>query len=73
MDNKYHTITAVLNNTIAQLYVDNILEVEADITGLTNINSQVPISIGANTAFVGTDKVTIDNFKGRIKEVKIYY
>ena len=68
IDNKFRDITAVLNNTIAQLYIDGLLEVEANITELNEINTQVPISIGGNADFG-----TFDNFKGLIKEVKIYY
>ena len=72
-DGKYHNIIAILNKTKAQLYVDNILEVESNTTELSNINTQVPISVGANIGFIPYMHSTASNYNGIIKGVKIYY
>ena len=72
-DGKYHKITALMNKTIAQIYVDDILEVEENITSTIDINSNSPISIGANSGYINYMHQTISNFNGRIREVKIYY
>lgn len=70
-DGNYHSISAVINNNKAELYVDNVFEVEADITELVNINNYSPISVGANIGYLSYMQQPVDNYNGVVKEVRI--
>jgi len=72
-DGKYHIISISLNNINSSIYVDRLLEAESDTSLLSDINSNVSISIGANTGYIPWMNQTIDNFRGIIKDVKINY
>ena len=72
-DGKFHSITALINNNSAQIYVDGNLEAESNVSELKSLYSNVPFTIGANTGLVNLMGSSINNFNGRIKEVKIYY
>ncbi len=72
-DGKDHKIFLIMNNSNAQLYVDDILQSQENTSILNDINSEVPISVGANTGYINWMKQTVNNFKGVIKDIKIYY
>ncbi len=72
-DDSYHNITAILSQDIVQIYVDDVLESFADASILSNLSSEVPFSIGANAGYLQWMNQPVQNFKGEIKDVKIYF
>ncbi len=72
-DGKFHTVTAFLNQSVARIYVDSMLEAEGDASQLGDLNSDVPFSVGANAGYLPWMGQTLNNFNGIIKEVKILY
>ncbi|MCW1309979.1 MAG: LamG-like jellyroll fold domain-containing protein, partial [Candidatus Nanoarchaeia archaeon] len=71
-DGKFHQIFVLLNQNDILLYVDGMLEAQGDISRIKSINSEVPISIGADVGYYKWTGQTFDNFNGVIKYVKIY-
>jgi hypothetical protein len=72
-DDQTHNITLSVNETVASLYVDGVLEAEGDASKLGDISSDAPFSIGADAAYLAWMGQAIGNFDGVIKQVRISY
>lgn len=70
-DGQAHTIVAELDGTTAWIDVDGVREAEGSIASISDLQSTVPIAIGANAGYVEYFGEPIEQFTGTIQAVRV--
>ncbi len=72
-DNKFRNILVLVENGEVSLYVDGLLYVKQNLESEININNTETIAVGANIGYINYMNQSLDNYKGTIRDIKIYY
>lgn len=72
-DGKFHLIRAVLDKTIMQIYVDDVIKGEKTLPYVIDINSNAAFTLGADRAYMDYTGELDNELKGVIKDVQIAY